>query len=596
MQSIAQGGEIMLTYSSMYHRPTDEYAYPLNESTLHIKMRTKKEECKSVTLCFGDQYEWKDGVWVSHQSEMTKVGTDAVFDYWLISIQPPHKRIRYGFLVSDETSSIHYTEKGFFENAPDDPSYYFSFPFLHGSEVFRAPGWVKDTVWYQIFPERFANGDPSTDPEGALAWASEEPSRSNFFGGDFKGIINHIDYLVDLGISGIYFTPIFKAFSNHKYDTIDYMEIDPQFGDKETFKELIKVCHDNGIKVMLDAVFNHSGYHFAPFQDVLKNGEASKYANWFHTHDFPLKGGDLPNYSTFAFEQTMPKLNTQNQEVKDYLLEVGRYWVREFDIDGWRLDVANEIDHQFWREFRHSVKEVKPDLYILGEIWHDSMPWLRGDQFDAVMNYPFLTNVLNFFAKETITNQQFIENMTTVIQMYPANVNEAAFNLVGSHDTPRILTECGDNVERMKLIFTFMLTFIGTPCIYYGDEIGLNGEMDPGCRECMPWEKNAWNQSLRKHIQTLIQLRRNERLLANEGTFSFLSPTEENACIAYTKKNGSKTMIVILNPSDKEAFYSLPFKLKGKKITDLVDKREFAAEADQLMVKVDSYGSAILSF
>jgi glycosidase len=292
----------------------------------------------------------------------------------------------------------------------------------------------------------------------------------------------------------------------------------------------------------------------------------------------------------------MPKLNTQNKEVKEYLLEVGRYWVREFDIDGWRLDVANEIDHQFWREFRQAVKELKPDLYILGEIWHDSMPWLRGDQFDAVMNYPFLTNVLNFFAKENITKQQFIENMTSVIQMYPSNVNEAAFNLVGSHDTPRILTECNNEIERMKLIYTFMMTFIGTPCIYYGDELGLSGVMDPGCRECMPWEEEHWNKEMRSHIQSLIKLRKEEKLLANAGIFSFLSHSEEDVCIAYSKKDENKTIVVIVNPTSKEASHSLPFDLKGKKLTDILKDSEFAAESDQLSVTVAPFGFEIISF
>ncbi|MDZ5470293.1 alpha-glycosidase [Bacillus sp. 31A1R] len=582
--------------SSVYHRPTDQFAYPYDEESLHIKLRTKRDNVDTVELYYGDQYEWVDGKWISHKDSLEKIGTDTLFDYWLIQIKPEHRRIRYGFLLTSASETILYTEKGFFSTAPEDPGYYFSFPFLHTSEVFRAPSWVKDTVWYQIFPERFGNGDPTNDPKGSKPWASEPPARDNFFGGDFQGVIDHLDYLVDLGITGIYFTPIFKAHSNHKYDTIDYLEIDPQFGDKEKFKELVKKCHENGIKVMLDAVFNHSGFYFEPFQDVLEKGEQSKYSNWFHTPDFPLKGGERPNYATFAFEKSMPKFNTQNKEVKDYLLEVGRYWVREFDIDGWRLDVANEVDHQFWREFRTAVKEIKPDLYILGEIWHDSMPWLRGDQFDAVMNYPFLTNVLNLFSKETITAKEFVENMTSVIQLYPENVNEAAFNLVGSHDTPRILTECKDDLNKVKLIYTFMLTFIGTPCIYYGDEIGLRGEMDPGCRACMPWDKKEWNEDLRNHVKGLLQLRKSEKLLANEGSFQFLDTSDEQACIAFMKKSKDKTIVVLMNPTSNELEYSLPFSLKGKKMTDLKEKREYAAEADQLSVHLKAYDYSILAF
>ena len=169
-------------------------------------------------------------------------------------------------------------------------------------------------------------------------------------------MINHLDHLTELGINGIYFTPIFKAKSNHKYDTIDYMEIDPQFGDKETFKKLVQECHERGIKVMLDAVFNHSGYYFEPFQDLLKNGESSRYKDWFHVRSYPITTEPLPTYDTFAFEASMPKLNTENPEVKEYLLEVGKYWVKEFDIDGWRLDVANEIDHQFLERFQKRGK------------------------------------------------------------------------------------------------------------------------------------------------------------------------------------------------------------------------------------------------
>ncbi|MDP4171923.1 MAG: glycoside hydrolase family 13 protein, partial [Bacillota bacterium] len=457
---------------AIYHRPKDNYAYACTDKELHIRIRTKKNDIEGVTLIHGDPYDWVDKQWITTTTPMVKSGSDQLYDYWFVEITPPFKRLRYGFILHDESETVCLTEKGFFPEAPtDDTAYYFCFPFLNKADVFHAPNWVKNTVWYQIFPERFANGNTATNPEGTLPWASEEPSPTNFFGGDIEGVIQNISHLKELGISGIYFTPIFKAYSNHKYDTIDYMEIDPQFGTKETFKQLIEVCHENGIKVMLDAVFNHSGFYFEQFQDVLMHGENSRYKNWFHVHEFPLITEPRPNYDTFAFTPFMPKLNTENAEVKEYLFEVGRYWVREFNIDGWRLDVANEVDHAFWRDFRKEVKAIKQDLYILGEIWHDSMPWLRGDQFDAVMNYPFTTNILNLFAKQTISVQEFIENMTNVIHMYPKNVNEVAFNLVDSHDTPRILSECGDDVQRVKQVFSLLLTFIGTPCIYYGDEV-----------------------------------------------------------------------------------------------------------------------------
>jgi cyclomaltodextrinase / maltogenic alpha-amylase / neopullulanase len=578
---------------AIYHRPKDNYAYVCTNGELNITIRTKKNDLKKVTLVHGDPYEWEDNQWQTTSIPLKKSGSDQLFDYWVTAIAPPFRRLRYGFILDDGTETLCFTEKGFYSEPPlDDTAYYFCFPYMNNADIFKAPSWVKDTVWYQIFPERFANGNKNHDPENVLAWGSEEPTPTNFFGGDLEGVIQNISYLKELGITGIYFTPIFKAFSNHKYDTIDYMEIDPQFGTKETFKELVNVCHENGIKVMLDAVFNHSGFYFPPFQDVLEKGENSLYKDWFHIHEFPIITEPLPNYDTFAFTPFMPKLNTENPEVKEYLLEAGRYWVREFDIDGWRLDVANEVDHAFWREFRKEVKAIKPDLYILGEIWHDSMPWLRGDQFDAVMNYPFTTNILKLFAKQSITVKEFIESMTGVIHMYTRNINEAAFNLVGSHDTPRILTECEEDIDRVKQVFTLMLTFIGTPCIYYGDEIGMSGTQDPGCRKCMVWEKENQNTDLFHHIQKLIQLRQDYPLLRNAGELSFVDPEHHDKCLAYMKSNDDKTLLIILNTSSHSVEYPLPFGLSGKNVKNLWTGEAIVLPND--IVQIKGNGFAIL--
>lgn len=582
---------------AIYHRPKDNYAYVCANGQLHIQIRTKKDDMKEVTLVHGDPYDWGEKQWTTTTSPMHKSGTDQMFDYWFAKVSPPFKRLRYGFILDDGSETICLTEKGFYSEPPlDDTGYYFCFPFMNNADIFKAPEWVKNTVWYQIFPERFANGNKDNNPEGVIPWGGTDPTKTNLFGGDIEGVIQNIGYLKELGVSGIYFTPIFKAHSNHKYDTIDYMEIDPQFGTKETFKELIEICHKNGIKVMLDAVFNHSGFYFPQFQDVMKYGEKSRFKNWFHVQEYPLVTEPMPNYDTFAFTPFMPKLNTENPEVKEYLLEVGRYWVREFNIDGWRLDVANEVDHAFWRDFRREVKSIKPELYILGEIWHDSMPWLRGDQFDAVMNYPFTTNILNLFARQTITVREFIENLTNVIHMYPQNVNEVAFNLVGSHDTPRILTECGEDIERLKQVYTLLLTFIGTPCIYYGDEVGMTGVQDPSCRKCMEWDLDKQNRDLFAHVQRLIELRGQHPLLANEGALSFIPPDYHKTCLAYTKSDGVKSIIVIVNTGEEKAEYLLPFDLNGKTVKNLWDKEEIDFSGADLTILLSSKGFAILEF
>lgn len=555
---------------AIYHRPKGHFAYAYDEKTLHIQLRVKKNDVEKVRILYGDPYHWNKDGWIFSYKEMKHSGNDGLFDYWFVEVSPEFRRMRYGFELTNENETIVYTEKGFYPEAPyDDVAYYFCFPFLHRGDIFRAPEWVKNTVWYQIFPERFANGNPAINPKDTLPWGSAEPLSNNFFGGDFEGIIKNINYLVDLGITGIYFTPIFKAYSNHKYDTIDYMEIDPQFGDKATFKRLVDVCHQHGIKVMLDAVFNHSGFYFAPFQDVLKYQEKSRYKEWFHLREFPVKTSPVPNYDTFAFTEQMPKLNTENEEVKKYLLDVAKYWIEEFDIDGWRLDVANEVDHAFWREFRKTVKTVKPDAYILGEIWHDSMPWLQGDQFDAVMNYPFTQGALDFFARGKINAEQFKNVISTVLYSYPKNVNEVAFNLLGSHDTPRILTIADGNKDRIKLLFLFQLSFIGTPCIYYGDEIGMTGGQDPGCRKCMVWEDAKQDKELLQFVKKLIALRKRYPAFQNDAEFQFAEANKIHNYLTYYKQSSDETILFAINNSSENVKFPLSININDETVIDL---------------------------
>ncbi|KGP71547.1 alpha-glycosidase [Pontibacillus yanchengensis] len=581
---------------AVYHRPKNNFAYAYDAETIHVRLQTKKNDVQHVQLIYGDPYIFKsdeggyshlpqtaEGAqdrWQYETKPMIKTGADDRFDYWFAEVKPTFRRLRYGFELQDQEETLVFTEKGFFDHIPDDDvAYYFCIPFLNAIDVFSPPTWVKDTVWYQIFPERFANGDPSNDPEGALAWGSQEPTPENFFGGDLQGVLDHLDYLVDLGISGIYFTPFFKAYSNHKYDTIDYMEIDSQFGDKETFKTLVQACHERGIRVMLDAVFNHSGYYFEPFQDVLKHGEQSRYKDWFHIQEFPLVTEPQPNYDTFSFVPFMPKLNTEHPEVKTYLLDVARYWIEEFDIDGWRLDVANEVDHAFWREFRTVVKEAKPDAYILGEIWHDSMPWLQGDQFDAVMNYPFTMGSIQFFAEQSISPSTFSNTITNVLHSYPENVNEVSFNLLDSHDTPRILTLAGDDKRKVKLLYLFQLSFIGTPCIYYGDEIGMSGGADPGCRKCMVWEEEHQDLDMHAYVKQLLSLRKQIPAFGNHAHLRMLEADDEKGIIVYEKANDQEKLLFVLNNSAEATSYSLPI-LKERDLKELLSNEAITMGPD----------------
>ncbi|WP_435922524.1 alpha-glycosidase [Paenibacillus sp. DYY-L-2] len=578
---------------AIYHRPKNSYAYAYDERTLHIRLRAKKDDLTGVQLIHGDPYRWAEGHMLSDKEPMSKLASDELFDYWFIAISPENNRFVYQFEVTDGAETWIMGEKGFTQDVEENRFY--RFPYLNAIDVFDAPEWVKDTVWYQIFPERFANGNPGRKTNTNGVWG-DTPKPDSFFGGDFEGIIQHLDYLKDLGITGIYMTPIFEAPSNHKYDTIDYMKLDPQFGDEETFRQLVRECHARGIRVMLDAVFNHAGYGFAPFQDVLKNGAKSRYADWFHILSFGEEEGELPQYETFAFTGDMPKLKTSNPEVKDYLLGVAKYWIEEFDIDGWRLDVANEVDHKFWREFRNTVRAVKDDVYMVAEIWNDAMPWLQGDQFDSVMNYPFTEAVIDFIAKGSITATQFGNQLSSHLQLYPENVGEVMFNLLGSHDTARLLTRCDDDLSKVKLAYLLLFTYPGSPCIYYGDEVGLTGDGDDFAyyRPCMEWDPAKQDQDLLNDVKKLIAIRKAHPALTDNTRLRVLEANDDAGVFVFARKSGGEEIVVALNNGKEKAAFGLPSEWQGKTVSDLWTGEKLTIKPEDLSIVLEPMEFRIL--
>jgi len=404
------------------------------------------------------------------------------------------------------------------------------------------PNWVKDAIFYQIFPERFANGDKSNDPDNTVSWGTD-PTRQNFFGGDLQGIIDHIPYLKDLGISAIYLNPIFKGRTNHKYDTCNYFKIDPRFGSKKTFRTLIEKAHQEDIKVILDAVFNHCGAGFWAFEDVKEKGPSSEYAPWFFINNHPIKKDPL-NYQTAGCTWYLPKLNVEHPEVREHLLNVATYWIEEFEIDGWRLDIPWKVPYGFWVEFREEVKALNPNAYIVGEVWRDSIPWTRGDTCDGVMNYTLREYVLDYCVHQTMDAEDFDYEVANLRK----NHGEWApfqLNLLGSHDTPRFLTLCENDVKKAVVAWTFVFTYIGSPMIYYGDEIGLEGGNDPDCRRSMPWDETQWNKEIYNLYRKLISLRKKHPALR---TGSFKTLKVFNGVYVYLRHQEDENIIVILNP------------------------------------------------
>jgi len=398
----------------------------------------------------------------------------------------------------------------------------------------QTPDWVKHAVFYQIFPDRFAR---SKQPRQQLlhapkweAW-SAAPTLQGYKGGDLWGVIEGLDYIQSLGVNAIYFTPIFRSASNHRYHTHDYYQVDPILGGNQAFRELLDAAKERHMKVVLDGVFNHSSRGFFFFHDVLENGPSSPWVDWFRIQGWPLSpySGDRDaNYDGWWGLRALPVFNHDNPDVKAYILEIAEYWLK-FGIDGWRLDVPGEVKTPgFWQEFRQRVKAINPDAYIVGEIWGDSRQWLDGTQFDGVMNYLFTGPAIAFTAGDRVVHE-LVENkeyqpypalsaegyaskIAKLLALYPWEIQLTQMNLLASHDTARLMSIVNGDQASVELATLLLFTFPGAPNIFYGDEVGLAGGLDPDCRRGFPQEAD-WNQELLQIHKQLIAIRNNYKAL-----------------------------------------------------------------------------------
>jgi glycosidase len=509
---------------------------------------------------------------------MERIGSAGIYDIHEAIIHTSTSRCRYLFHIANDAGQyVWYGERGASENRERAGS--FQYAYLHHSEALKLPSWSQDAVTYQIYP-------------------------SSYNGGTLQGISDKIPYLQQLGVNVIYMTPVFESPTEHKYDTSDYYKIDPAFGDVDGLKSLVRVAHRHGIKVILDAVFNHSGDQFFAFKDVLEKGELSPYKDWFFIHSFPVTQTPAPNYETFAkAEAHMPKLNMGHPETANYMIEVAKYWIREAGIDGWRLDVANEVNPAFWTRFRQALKSEYPEILLIGEIMHASGPWLRGDQFDGGMNYVLRDAMLEFFAQQSTGPDRFMEQLLHQEALYNDQANSAMFQLIGSHDTLRFLTACKEGgrgwdresttIQRMKLAVFFQMTYIGIPMIYYGDEVGMEGATDPHCRKAMVWQEQAQNTVLLKWYQELILLRKSCEIL-RKGTFRPWFTDEVRNVLGYTRGVGQEKAGLIINNSPNAYELELSAYRSDKNLlTDLLSGATFK-NTNKLIVSIEPFGCLML--
>jgi cyclomaltodextrinase len=561
-----------------------------DSETMKLKIRTGKD-IQAIELLtehpegwveVEGKYEWKKlekPLQLDYETEE--------FRYWSVEHRPQNHQMRYGFLLKSEREECLYVERGYFQ--PDDAfikndiNSYFAFPYMHTSEVFRAPEWVKETVWYQIMPDRFYN------PMDKNWGQKQELDQYSLHGGTLKGVIEKLPYLQKLGITGLYLTPVFKSPTAHKYDTTDYYQIDPNFGTKQELKSLVKEAHDRGMKVLLDGVFNHIGEESEVFKDVLDKGKKSKYYDWFyleHENLFDEKG--QRNSSSYRhFTPNMPKLNTLNPEVQSYILDIAEYWIKETNCDGWRLDVANEVDHHFWKLFRKKVKAVKSDAYIIGEIWHNSDPWLKGDEFDGVMNYPLSKPILEWLASERIDSNTFVEQFVRALTQYSDNVNQGMMTLLDSHDTERLLTYAEGDQRKAEMCLALLSLLPGSLSLYYGTEIGMTGGEDPNNRKPMKWE-NEGKHPLYQFIQRILEQRKKQKDLfcANDFAFEKL----KGGGLLIRKETGNAQALFIVNRSlEAIKITSYIEEDKESEVRD-IKKDKIVSEKDTIEVDAKDYG------
>lgn len=551
-----------MEFAGIYHKTSEQMSYALNENELIINLKTGYD-VKRVFLYYGDPFE--AGI-LGGNEKWTGIREEICFKkrlkhqlWWTTTLVPKYKRCKYYFELQTDSEKWYYFEDGFLTEEQlqmeERMLQCFTVPWMNPADVNQTPDWVNDTIWYQIFPDRFYRGKrQGMEDVDLIPWRTGSVTNEERFGGNLEGIRQKLPYLKGLGITGIYLNPIMEAESNHKYDTKDYMKIDPYFGSNEEFARLTKEAHNHGIKVMVDAVFNHCGRQFAPWLDVLNKKEESVYADWFMIHDWETieKRADTRDgrFYSFAFTDKMPKLNTNNEEVIQYFCQVCENWIREFDIDGIRFDVGNEVSHYFLKRLRKHLHAIKPDLYLLGEIWHDASQWLQGDEYDSVMNYPLMSGIHDFFLDSSIDKLEFEYMINRCYTMYMQQNNNVLFNLLDSHDTERLMNRVHDlDVFYQQLAILF--TMPGSPCVYYGTEIAMEGGHDPDCRRCMPWDEidSKENQEKIRVMRSLIELRKVEEA-CKSLYFHFPQEYSNRRCVEYIKldKEGRK-LEVLLNCS-----------------------------------------------
>ncbi|MBN1327511.1 MAG: glycoside hydrolase family 13 protein, partial [Candidatus Cloacimonetes bacterium] len=622
-----------------------ELINPITPERVEIKFKAYRQNLAELQICLADQ---------KIEKTLTLIDSDRYFDYFSLDVIIPAETefIKFYLILSQHKKKIYLGVNGFCDNLTDIQPFIFK---NSPEQIFNTPDWVKHGIIYQIFPDRFYNGNHELDqdfsewyyqqpapghdlPSGqehnafslvddwsdssSLRADSKSPSRkantNSFFGGDIPGVMKKLDYLSDLGITIIYFNPVFPARSNHHYDAADFLKIDPHLGSEQDFRELVSTCHQRGIKVILDVAFNHTGDTFWAFRDAVEKGPESEFYSWYEWKKWPLPSEnnnfnpsdyyncwwgfahmpelDFDRSRLSPFENQIRDLEDAdvNWPVVNHILDAARFWLKDMDIDGFRLDVPNEVPFWFWKIFREKVKSIKSEAYLVGEIWHDAREWVSGNYFDAVMNYAhFRDPVLNFFNLRKSTAEDFDARIRQGLVTYPRQAVQVMMNLLDSHDTYRFLEIADGDHTRLKLAVLFQMTFVGTPHIWYGDEIGMRGGKDPDCRRPFDWDytRDQSKTELRDYFRNLIRCRKEHSELRIGEYRTLLA---KDGLIGYKRTLDNEECIIIINNQNKKIDLKLEIQEKNVYWKDLLSKRNFILESGALLVHLSPWQGVIL--
>ena len=542
---------------ALQHIVDSSYCFPVSPNEIVLRLRTAKDDIVRAQVIYESKYVIGES---QKSAEMKKAYVGELFDFYEVKLTLEDTRLAYVFYIDDGESCYYFSEDGATENYDFTLGFYnfFQYPYINEADITECVPWMKTAVFYQIFVDRFAMADETKDTSYINCKWGDLPTPKTFAGGDLKGITQKLDYIKALGCNAIYLTPVFCSVSNHKYDISDYYRVDPQFGTNEDLKELVAAAHEKGIRIVLDAAFNHCSEHLMQFQDVIKKGKNSSFFDWFIIKGDTVDQKEV-NYETFAACEYMPKFNTSNRKVQEFLLNIGTHYLTEYDIDGWRLDVSDEISHSFWRKFRERMKSTKKDAVIIGENWHDANNYLRGDQYDSIMNYAFTKACLDYFAFGTKNAEQMAWKLNEILMRNIDPVNDMMLNLLDSHDTHRFFKEVGKDRFKMKAALALLFLFKGAPCIFYGTEILTEGGYDPDCRRCMDWEKAKTDgayKDIYELLQILSELRKTENL--DDGTIRIYE--EENVLILTNTGKNHDIKLYINNTEERHVACTVEMK------------------------------------